>query len=225
MRPSPGYGICRIGPPAATFDVARYARGMRPSRLAIPASILAVALAACGTAAVPETSFDPASACTTDGRYAGAYPDLEALLPSTFEGEAPATVDSGRNCTSVSLGTLAAAGVDGVRFAGATWPKGGTSGLTIAVFEGDGLDAATLLSFYEDGAQQARRTEKAVTSDTTVGSTPAKRLDVLGSDGTGQTIVTWPGAVPGRVNVLLAADVGDSAVAEALEALGGAATP
>ena len=58
-------------------------------------------------------------------------------------------------------------------------------------------------------------------SDTTVGGTDAKRLDVLGSDGTGQTIVTWPADEPGRVNVLLAADVGDARVAEALEALGG----
>jgi hypothetical protein len=58
-------------------------------------------------------------------------------------------------------------------------------------------------------------------SETTVGGADAKRLDVLGSDGTGQTIVTWPADEPGRVNVLLAADVGDARVAEALEALGG----
>lgn len=221
MRPSPDYGIWRIGPSAATFGIARYARGMRLSRLTLATPMLVLAIAACGTAAIPETSFDPTSPCTTDGRFAGAYPDLEALLPTTFEGTAPATVDSGRNCTPASLGTLASTVSGGVRFAGATWPTGGTSGLTIAVFEGDGLDPATLLSFYEDGAQKARRTEKLVTSDATVGTTPARRLDVLGSDGTGQTIVTWPGAQPGQVNVLLAADVGDAKVAEALKALGG----
>lgn len=221
MRPSPPYGIRRIGPPAATFRVARYARAMRPSRLILAVPLLVFALASCGSATAPSASFDPASACTTDGRFAGAYPDLEALLPKAFEGDAPATVDSGRNCTPAALGTLAAAGIDGVRFAGATWPMGGTSGLTVAVFEGDGLDAATMLEFYEHGAEQANRTEKQVTSDTSVGGVQARRLDVLGSDGTGQTIVTWPGDVPGRVNVLLAADIGDAKVAEALETLGG----
>ena len=89
------------------------------------------------------------------------------------------------------------------------------------MFEGDGLDAANLLTFYEDGARTARRTEKLQVSDTTVGGAAAKRLDVLGSDGTGQTIVTWPADVPGRVNVLLAADLGDARVADALDALGG----
>jgi hypothetical protein len=192
---------------------------MRRFGLVMAASVLAFALGACASA-TPSTSFDPESACTTDGRFAGAYPDLEALLPATFEGTPPATVDSGRNCTDAALGSLAEAGIHGVRFAGATWPMGGTSGLTVAVFEADGLDAATLLSFYEDGAQQARRTEKLVTSDTSVGGVAAKRLDVLGSDGTGQTIVTWPGDAPNRVNVLLAADVGDAKVIEALDALG-----
>ena len=181
---------------------------------------LALAVAACGRE-TPVASFDPASACDTDGRFAGAYPELEAELPTAFEGKAPDTVDSGRSCTDAALGILADAGVDGLRFAGATWALGGTSGVTVALFEGDGLDAAKLLTFYEDGARNARRTEKLLVSDTTVGGIDAKRLDVLGSDGTGQTIVTWLAEEPGRVNVLLAADVGDARVAEALEALGG----
>ena len=182
----------------------------------LAALVVLVGVAACG-ASTPVASFDPASACTTDGRFAGAYPDLEALLPKTYLGTAPATVDSGRNCTASALGILAESGVDGVRFAGATWPLGGTTGLTVAVFEGEGLDAANLMSFYEDGARKARRTEKLEVKDTTVAGTAAKRLDVLGSDGTGQTVVTWPAAEPGRVNVLLAADLGDAKVAEALE--------
>jgi hypothetical protein len=193
---------------------------MRVTAALVAGLALAVTVAACGRE-TPVASFDPASACETDGRFAGAYPELEALLPTAFEGKAPETVDSGRSCTDAALGTLAGAGVDGLRFAGATWALGGTSGVTLAVFEGDGLDAARLLTFYEDGARTARRTEKLKVSDTTVGATDAKRLDVLGSDGTGQTIVTWPGDAPGRVNVLLAADVGDARVAEALEALGG----
>ena len=106
----------------------------------------------------------------------------------------PTTVDSGRNCTDAALGTLAEPGVDGVRFAGATWALGGTSGLTVAVFEGDGLDAAKLLTFYEAGARAARRTEKLQVVRHDRRRHRAKRLDVLGRDGTGQTIVTWPAA-------------------------------
>jgi len=179
------------------------------------ALVLAVVLAGCGTA-TPVASFDPTSACTTDGRMPGAYPDLEALLPTAYEDKAPATVDSGRNCTPAALGTLAVAGIDGVRFAGATWPLGGTSGLTVAVFEGDGLDPKAMIDFYEAGARTASRTEKLLTADATVAGQPARRLAVLRSDGSGQTILAWPDG-ENRVMVLLAADVGDTAVAEAAE--------
>jgi len=192
--------------------------GVRLAR-ALLIGVLAGAVVACG-ASIPKTSFDPASACTTDGRFPGAYPELEALLPPTFDGKTPTSVDSGRNCTPGGLGQLAKAGITGVRFAGSTWALGGTSALTVAVFEGDGLDATNLLDFYEVGARTARRTEKLNVGDTTVAGQAARRLDVLGSDGTGQTIVTWPADVPGRVNVLLAADLGDAKVAEALEAFG-----
>ena len=87
----------------------------------------ALVLAACG-AAIPVVSFDPASACTTDGRQPGAYPDLEALLPTSYQGKAPDNVDSGRNCTTAALGALAGEGIDGVRFAGATWASGARPG-------------------------------------------------------------------------------------------------
>ena len=188
------------------------------ARTMVPAValVLALVLAGCGTA-TPVASFDPASACTTDGRMPGAYPELEALLPAAYEGKAPSTIDSGRNCTPAALGTLAKAGIDGVRFAGATWPLGGTSGLTVAVFEGDGLDPKAMIDFYEAGARTASRTEKLLSEDTTVAGQPARRLAVLRSDGSGQTIVAWPDGEH-RVMVLLAADLGDAKVAEAAEA-------
>ena len=125
---------------------------MRVSTALLAGLAVALAVVACGRE-TPVASFDPTSPCETDGRFAGAYPDLEALLPTAFEGKAPDTVDSGRSCTDGALGPLAAAGVEGLRFAGATWALGGTSGATVAVFEGDGLDAAKLLAFYEDGAR------------------------------------------------------------------------
>lgn len=192
------------------------------TRLAVTAACvtLALALAACGTA-TPFASFDPASACTTDGRMPGAYPELETLLPDTYEGQAPATVDSGRNCTTTALGSLATVGVDGVRFAGATWPLGGATGLTVAVFEGDGLASNELLEFYAAGARTANRTDAFTTTDATIRGVPLRRLDVLRSDGSGSTIVTWPGDVPGRIFVLLASDLGDAKVQAALDAFVG----
>jgi hypothetical protein len=183
--------------------------------------VVVVAVSGCGGFTAPVASFDPGSPCTTDGRQPGSYPELEALLPDAYEGQPPASVDSGRSCTPQALGALAELGIDGIRFAGATWTLGGTSGLTVAVFEADDLDPADMVLFYEAGARAARRTEKLATSDVTVGDRPARRLDVLGSDGTGQTIVAWPAEVDGRVNVLLAADLGDARVLEALDAFAG----
>jgi hypothetical protein len=192
----------------------------RPHLLAAAAVILAAVLAACGGPSAPVVSFDPTGACTTDGQQPGAYPELEALLPTAYDGQAPTSVDSGRTCTPEALGTLAAAGVKELRFAGATWEAGGTKGWTIAAFTADGLTPAVMRDFYETGARAARRTEKVAVSDTAVAGSPAKRLDVLMSDGTGQTVVAWQPAADGPVWVLLAADVGDTKVTSLLEAFG-----
>ena len=181
-------------------------------------AVLGAAVAACGGSSIPVISFDPASACTTDGRMAGAYPDLEAVLPTSYLAEAPDSVDSGRNCTPEALGTLAAAAIDEVRFAGATWDLGGGTALTVAAFEADGLTPALMIEFYETTARANRKTEKLVSSQARVGDRAGRRLDVLQSDGTGQTIVAWPSGVDGRVSVLLAADLGDTRVLAALEA-------
>jgi hypothetical protein len=193
----------------------------RPLTHRLGATLIAVSalLAACGPSAGAAT-FDPAAPCPSEGQQPGAFPDLEALLPGDLDGAPPDKVDSGRSCSPEKLGTLADRGLDEVRFAGATRKTGSTSGLTVAVFRGKGLDPGLMLEFYETGARDARRTEKYVSSDTMVGSTPARRLDVLGSDGTGQTVVTWAGDEPGTVWVLLAADLGDTRVAGILEALG-----
>jgi hypothetical protein len=179
-----------------------------------------LALAACGGPVAPVVSFDPAGACTTDGQQPGAYPELEALLPTEFDGVAANNVDSGRTCTPAALGTLADAGVKELRFAGATWDAAGTAGWTIAAFKADGLTPAVMRDFYETGARSARRTEKVAVSDTTVGGAPAKRLDVLMSDGTGQTVVAWQRDATSPVWVLLAADVGDAKTTALLEAFG-----
>ena len=104
-------------------------------------------------------TFDPSGPCTTDGRAAGAYPELEALVPRLFEGRAPDRIDSGRNCSPEALATLKDHGVNELRFAGATWDLGSGGGVTIAVFESATLEADWVAEFYEVGARNARKTE------------------------------------------------------------------
>lgn len=177
-------------------------------------------IAACSGPSGVIATFDPAAPCPAEGQQPGAFPELEALLPAEWEGTAPDNVDSGRSCTPDTLGALAELGVEEIRFAGATWRTGGTGGWTLAAFTGDGLDPVTMRKFYEAGAVDARRAEKVAPSTTTVGDLPAERLDVLMSDGAGQTMVAWQDADDDVVWVLLAANIGDTRVAELLEGLG-----
>jgi hypothetical protein len=193
--------------------------GLRRS-LVVAAVVFLVA--ACGPAIDP-VSFDPATPCTTredEGRFAGAYPELEAILPTSFEGAAPAFRDSGRTCTPEQLGTLRERGITEVHFAGANWDLGNGRALTVAVFEATDLDPGRMIEFYEAGARAARRTNDLLRSDTTVGGFAAKRLDVLFGDSR-QSIVAWGDDPPsGRVKVLLASELGDEKVAEVLQLLG-----
>jgi hypothetical protein len=191
--------------------------------LLLPVALLAgLFLAACSSgASAPVVSFDPAGPCSTDGQQPGAYPDLEALLPRDYEDQMPENLDSGRTCTAEALGTLATHGIDELKFAGATWKTGGAAGFTMAVFEAAGLDPARMVEFYEAGAKAARKTDTYTVTDVTVGGKPAVRLDVLGSDGSGQTVVAWPGTRDDQVFVLLAANVGDMKTTELLDAFGG----
>lgn len=181
----------------------------------LSALLLATAVAACGST-IPVVSFDPTSECTTDGRQPGAYPDLEASLPVVYGGRVPDNVDSGRSCTPDALGSLAERGITELRFAGATWDLGGTTGLTVAAFQAEGLEPTAMIEFYAASARLNRKTEKMQVSDTTAGALPARRLDVLQSNGAYQTIVIWPAGVDGRLMVLLAADLGDTKVAAAV---------
>lgn len=206
------------GPPPRRRIAGTLCRVSRGLSLLLPVVLGALLLAGCGSS-IPVVSFDPSTPCTTDGRQPGAYPDLEALLPTEYQGAPPDNVDSGRSCTPAALGALADDGITALRFAGATWDLAGATGLTVAVFEADGLTPGAIIDFYQAGASGNSKLDKVVTSDTRVGGRPGRRLDVLQSDGTGQTIVAWPATDPGRVFVLLASDLGDANVVKALESL------
>jgi hypothetical protein len=153
------------------------------------------------------SAFNPSGPCTADGSAPGAYPDLEALVPTTFRGAPPKQLDSGRTCTKDALATLVAHGVGELRFAGATWATGTDSGLSLAVFtdaSGPPLDPAWLVEFYEQGATKGTNVQSIATTDYAIGSgIAAKRIDVLNGESF-QTVVVWPRG--GRVAVALIGD-------------------
>lgn len=170
---------------------------------------LLIAVAGCA-APPPRPSFDPVGPCTSDGQRPGAYPDIEEHLPRSFSGAAPTNVDSGRNCTDGALGSLAARGIDELRFAGATWETGRASGVTIARFEADGLTVDRMAEFYESGARNARRTEQITTGEVSLGSVRGWRLDAFVADSY-QSVVVLPASEPDAVlAVLVASDLGEA---------------
>jgi hypothetical protein len=171
----------------------------------VPALVFLVAgLLVAGCASAP--SFDPSTPCSVDGRAVdgrapGAYPELEMRIPTGYDGRAPDRLDSGRNCSRTSLGTMINRGITEVRFAGGLWEVGERSGVSLAVFAGDGLTPAILSEFYEAGARTARRTDAVETSELVVDGVTARRLDTL-NDESFQSVVVWP-AQDGLVRVAL----------------------
>jgi hypothetical protein len=163
--------------------------------------LAAISVAGCSLAAA-SPSFDPSAPCTIDQRAAGAYPDLEALVPGTFEGKAPTTLDSGRNCSAGSLGMFRSHDVREVRFAGAVWDLGNGTAVTLALLTlpDRPMPVAWAEEFYEVGARTAKRTENIEVSRPSVAALggPVFRLDTL-NDLSLQTILVWDDGEIARV--------------------------
>jgi hypothetical protein len=181
--------------------------------------LLAIFVAACaGTGAA--ASFDPTGPCSGDGKAPGAYPELEARIPTSYEDRGPSALDSGRHCTPENLGSLAVAGFDEVRFAGGTWDLGGYRATALVVFEAPGLTADAIARFYTDSAASANRTEITGLSEPTIENRPGHRLDTTTGDRT-QTVVVWPAATTDLVNVVITNDLPDPKIQVAIDAFGG----
>ena len=191
---------------------------MRPLALAVSLLALLVLAAACG--GEPAPSFDPTGACTADGSAPGAYPDLEARVPTTYEGRGPDGLDSGRNCTAENLGSLVGAGVAEVRFAGGTWDFGGNRAAALVVFEAPGLEAAQIATFYAESARTANRTEITGESTPTLAGRPGHRLDTKTGERI-QTVMVWPSTIDDTVNVVITNDLPDPKILAAVDAFGG----
>jgi hypothetical protein len=186
----------------------------RLARAAILAALIAIAAVAAGCGAPP---FDASAPCTADSRLAGAYPALEALVPREFRDRGPDLLDSGRTCTDVALGTLKAHDVRELRFAGATWVLGASSGVSIAILEADELQADWVADFYEAGARAARNSLSVETSATEVDGRPASRIDTLNGESY-QTVIVSPDGQRVRV-VIVASFVREIQTKEAHEAV------
>ena len=180
--------------------------------------VVGLVVVGCGGSTPP--SFDPTGVCRADGRAAGAYPDLEAFIPAVYQGVPPKTLDSGRNCSSVNLGSLASRGISEVRFAGGTWTFGAERAAVLAVFRAAGLDADSLASFYGEGARANGRTEILAESKPTIAGRPGWRLDTK-TGARAQTVVVWPAADGSAVNVVITNDLPDARIADAIDAFGG----
>jgi hypothetical protein len=172
-----------------------------------------------GCAGGAPAPFDPTGTCTADGSAPGAYPELEARIPTTFHNAAPDSLDSGRNCSPDAMGSLTAAGVRELRFGGGTWSFGAERTAALAVFTAPGLTADMIGTFYASSADTASRTEILGQTSPTIAGRHARRLDTKTSERL-QSVVVWPSAVPDIVNVVITNDLPEDRIQEAIAAFG-----
>ncbi len=189
----------------------------RFARACVVLLAIALGVAACSGAAA--SSFDPSGPCTTDGSAPGAYPELEARVPTSFLGAKPERLDSGRHCSAAALGSLASLGFTEIRFAGGTWSFGAERAVALAVFRAPGLTADKMADFYLAGARAASRTQVLAESNPTLAGRPGHRLDTQTGERL-QTVEVWPAAEPDLVNVVITNDLPDARIADALDAFG-----
>jgi hypothetical protein len=189
------------------------------SRLRFGALVLAlVVVAACSGATT--ASFDPSGPCTADGSAPGAYPDLEALVPKTYEDRGPDRLDSGRNCSAENLGSLAADGIEEIRFAGGSWEFSSDIAAVLAVFEADGLTVEAMADWWESTAGDSSRTQVLGSTDVEVAGRDVHRLDTKTGERY-QSVLVWEGLEPGQVFVVLSHNLPDPKIDAAVAAFGG----
>ena len=192
---------------------------MIPRRLATLVAAALLAAAGCANAAAPApTSFDPTAPCAgaDEQRMPGGYPDLERTIPATLDGVPPTSLESGRYCSPTSLGTLAATGIQEVRFGAGNWDRGSGKAISLVTFEADGLTARSMYDSYLTPARSDSHVHDIVEKDLRVGDQAGYRLDFLNGESF-QRILVWPGAGAGQVRVALAADLTDAEIQAAVD--------
>lgn len=175
-------------------------------------AVLALGLVGCRA---EEPGNAGSSACPSDVRARGTYPDLEALLPLGMIERSPDSVDSGANCTARSLGSYTAHGLTELRFAGATWDYGGADATVVAILStpdpnAQPLPAEWVEEFYTVGAINGRHTDEVTTTRPVIGSAgKVFRLETI-NDLSLQTVVVWAAGPYVRV-VIVATNVSPDA--------------
>ena len=179
----------------------------RARRVVVVLAIAAL-IAGCVNDATALASFDPSTPCNGVDSQAmkGAYPDLEALLPTSLVGVVPTSLVSGRLCSANTLGTLYGRGIHETHFASAIWNRGGGSGIQMTIMEADGLTVPNALESYNSGAANAPKVHSMTTSTITVNGQAGMRLDIENDD-YAQEVVVWPSGIAGRVRVVIASDI------------------
>jgi hypothetical protein len=196
----------------------------RPTiRATLPPLLLALValLAACGSA-VPTPVADPAAPCAgvDEQRRSGFYPDLEALLPPGLEGRAPATLDSGRYCSAKTLGSLAAAGVSELHFAGGTWPEtDAQQGFALVIYRAPGLGVDAVADSFASGAGAARGVNQVHAQAVVIGGEPGVIITAMSGDRP-QIVAIRARAEPDTVAVVIGSGVSQARVLAAAEAFG-----
>ncbi len=200
-----------------------FPRSRRRHRAGAGRTLFGLVLASLLASACTGARFDPSGPCTADGRAPGAYPELERLIPATFDAAAPTVLDSGRNCSTTALGSLASHQVGELRFAGGQWHLGERSGVTMAVLSSpSGLDAGWVGEFYETSARLAKHTENVSAGTTRIGGVDAFRVETLNDQTSFQTVVVWAGTAAIDV-VIVASDVNEVGSRAAHDAIVGRA--
>lgn len=149
---------------------------------------------------------------------AGAFPGLEATVPSQLDGKPADVRESGRYCAPSTLGKLADAGIKEARYGAGTWDRGGGKAISLVMFEADGLTPQIVFDSYQAGALVNSKIHDLNTSSPTIGGQPGHRMDFLNGDSSFQRILVWPGDRDGHVRVLLAADLTDAEIQVAADA-------
>ena len=195
-------------------------RRAAPRTIVLPLALLvgAVLVAGCGTDTA-SASFDPATPCAGAARQQmkGAYPALEARIPQEIDEKAATSRDSGRFCSTETLGSVYAAGVTEVRFGGGIWEIGDHGGVQLGAFEGDGLTPALLAEEYRLAAVKSQGTEAVRATTLEVDGHPAWRIDAVNGSSR-QAIVVWSSSDAAVVQVVVAADIEEAQLQAAIAA-------
>ena len=151
----------------------------------------------------------------------GFYPDLEALLPRSLDGQSPQVRDSGRYCSPAKLGTLFTRDdYREVRFAGAVWSdKAQTAGVSTVVYRAAGLTADQVADSFAVAAGGAQNITRVVSTPQTIDGRAGIRIEVINQDTT-QVVVVWPAAAAGTIDIVLGSGAQEPQIDGAVAALG-----